>query len=40
MSGYALHPEAYADLDDIRDYIAQEDSNAADRVSDRVSCAR
>jgi len=23
-SGYALHPEAFADLDDIRDYIAQE----------------
>ena len=31
-SGYALHPEAFADLDDIRDYIAQEDPNAADRV--------
>jgi len=24
MSGYSLHPEAFADLDDIRDYIAQE----------------
>ena len=23
-SGYALHPEAFADLDDIRDYIAQQ----------------
>ena len=22
-SGYALHPEAFADLDDIRDLIAQ-----------------
>jgi plasmid stabilization system protein ParE len=22
-SGYALHPEAFSDLDDIRDYIAQ-----------------
>ena len=32
MSGYALHPEAYADLDDIRGYIAQENPDAADRV--------
>jgi plasmid stabilization system protein ParE len=31
-SGYALHPEAFADLDDIRDYIARDDSDAADRV--------
>ncbi len=31
-SGYALHPEAYADLDDIRYYIAQENPEAADRV--------
>jgi hypothetical protein len=23
MSGYALHPEAYNDLDDIRAYIAE-----------------
>jgi hypothetical protein len=23
MSGHALHPEAYGDLDDIRGYIAQ-----------------
>ena len=22
-SGYPLHPEAFSDLDDIRDYIAQ-----------------
>ena len=32
MSGYALHPEAYADPDDIRDYIAQDNPDAADRV--------
>jgi toxin ParE1/3/4 len=32
MSGYALHPEAYADLDDIRGYIAQENPDAADQV--------
>ena len=31
-SGYALHPEAFADLDDIRHYIAQENPDAADRV--------
>ncbi len=31
-SGYALHPEAFADLDDIRDYIAQENPDAADRM--------
>ena len=31
-SGYALHLEAYADLDDIRHYLAQEDPDAADRV--------
>jgi hypothetical protein len=24
MSGHALHPEAYDDLDDIRGYIAQD----------------
>jgi len=32
MSGHALHPEAYGDLDDIRGYIAQQDPDAADRV--------
>jgi plasmid stabilization system protein ParE len=32
-SRYALHPEAFADLDDIRDYIAQENPDAADRVN-------
>ena len=32
MSGHALHPEAYADLDDIRGYIAQNNPDAADRV--------
>jgi toxin ParE1/3/4 len=31
-SGYALHLEAYADLEDIRYYIAQENPDAADRV--------
>jgi toxin ParE1/3/4 len=31
MSGYALHPEAFVDLDDIRDYIAEDNLDAADR---------
>ena len=30
--GYALHPEAFTDLDEIRDYIAQENPDAADQV--------
>ena len=32
MSGHALHPEAYEDLDDTRGYIAQHNPDAADRV--------
>ena len=32
MSGYELHPEAYADLDEIRGYIAQSNPDAADRI--------
>lgn len=31
-SGYALHPEAFTDLDDIRDYIAKQNPDAADKV--------
>jgi plasmid stabilization system protein ParE len=31
-SGYALHPEAFSDLDEIRDYIARQNPDAADRV--------
>ena len=31
-SGYALHPEAFQDLDDIRDAIAQQRPDAADRI--------
>ena len=29
MSGYQLHPEAYADLDAIREYITEDNSAAA-----------
>jgi len=32
MTGYALHPEAFADLDGIRQYIAEDNPDAADRV--------
>ena len=32
MSGYAFHPEAFADLDEIWEYIAEDDIDAADRV--------
>jgi plasmid stabilization system protein ParE len=35
-SGYALHLEAYADLDDIRYYIAQENLDTADRVMPEI----
>jgi plasmid stabilization system protein ParE len=37
MSGFRLHPEAFTDLDDIRDYIAQENPDAADRIMSEVS---
>jgi toxin ParE1/3/4 len=32
MSEYALHPEAFGDLDQIREYIAENNPDAADRV--------
>jgi toxin ParE1/3/4 len=32
MTGYALHPEAFIDLDDIREHIAEDNPDAADRV--------
>ena len=32
MTGYAFHPEAAADLDEIWDYIAADNPDAADRV--------
>jgi plasmid stabilization system protein ParE len=33
MSGYAFHPDAFADLDEICEYIAQDNVDAADRFS-------
>ncbi len=35
-SGYALHPEAFADLDDIRKFIAEANPDAADRVISEI----
>ncbi len=32
MSGYAFHPEAFSDLDEIWEYIAARSIDAADRV--------
>ena len=32
MSGYAFHPDAFADLDEMWEYIAQDNIDAADRV--------
>ena len=36
MSGYALHPEAFVDLDEIREYIAEKNPDAADRVTTEI----
>ncbi len=32
MSGFALHPEAYDDIDEIRAYAAEDSPDAADRM--------
>src|SRR5579875_2447861 len=41
MSGFALHPEAYDDIDEIRAYLAEESPDAADRVvSEIFDCLR
>ena len=36
MTGYALHPEAFIDLDDIREHIAEDNPDAADRVMTEI----
>jgi plasmid stabilization system protein ParE len=36
MSKFVLHPEAYADLDEIWEYIAADNLDAADRVLDEI----
>jgi len=41
MSGYAFHPEAVTDLDEIWNYIAERSPDAADRViSDILAAVR
>jgi len=37
MTGYAFHPEAEADMNDIWEYIAAENSAAANRVTAEFS---
>ena len=34
--GYGLHPDAYLDLEEIRDYIAEDSPDAADRVISEI----
>ena len=36
MSGFALHPEAYDDIDEIRAYIAEDSLDAADRIVEEI----
>lgn len=39
MSGYALHPEAFTDIDEIWEYIAEDNIDAADGVVDDIFTA-
>jgi plasmid stabilization system protein ParE len=36
MSGFRLHPDAYNDLDEIWEFIAQDNPEAADRVREEI----
>jgi toxin ParE1/3/4 len=36
MTTFVLHPEAYADLDEIWEYIADDNLDAADRVLEEI----
>ncbi len=36
MSGFALHPDAYTDLDEIWEFIAADNQDAADRVVEEI----
>jgi plasmid stabilization system protein ParE len=36
MSGYILHPEAYIDIDELWEFIAQDNLDAADRVREEI----
>jgi plasmid stabilization system protein ParE len=35
-AGFTLHPDAFADLEEIRDHIARENPDAADRVMTEI----
>ncbi len=39
MSGFALHPEALADLEEVWEFIAADNLEAADRVLDEIRVA-
>ena len=39
MRGYDFHPEALIDLDEIREYIAEDNPAAADRMIDELEAA-
>jgi len=39
VSGYSFHPDAFADLNDIWEFIAQDNVAAADRVLDDIESA-
>jgi toxin ParE1/3/4 len=36
MNGFALHPEAYDDIDEVRSYIAEDNPDAADRMVNEI----
>jgi len=36
VSGYILHPQAYADLDEIWEFIAEDSLDGADRVREEI----
>jgi plasmid stabilization system protein ParE len=36
MSGYILHPEAYTDLDNIWEFVAEDNLDAADRLLEQI----
>jgi plasmid stabilization system protein ParE len=36
MSGFVLHPQAYTDLDEVWEYIAADNLDAADRVREEI----
>lgn len=36
MTGFKLHPEAYRDIEELWEFIAEDSLDAADRVRDRI----